>query len=344
MSKTNHLEQLVNEADTMRSAMRTAQRADLMRATRERAGELLDAINTAVADGEFDEAAAILAGFFRPLVESEHAAEVDSLLSTLVACAPQIKDPERRFQIHEVAYIEAFLKGEDAADDHCTQLFVIAEASGSNDLLARALTARCRLGLRDEDAASVEADARALADVAAELGDNIHAGFAPHMVANLREMQHRPADAIELFTESSQLFADAGAEHLVLTEVFNLAACHLDVGQTTEARNRFDQTYRLMQQLGNNHIEPELLSSLAALVTEEGDSDVAALLIGASEAAQQRHSRVLYPMEAKAAKHTRLRLEENLGDEGFEEQRSAGLELTFREAVRLAGLGSATTD
>jgi hypothetical protein len=34
-------------------------------------------------------------------------------------------------------------------------------------------------------------------------------------------------EAVDLFTESRRLFAGAGADHLLLTEAFNLAACRL---------------------------------------------------------------------------------------------------------------------
>ncbi len=341
MSERGELERLVSEADAARLRLRTVDRAELVRATQARARDLFDAIAAATDAGDDDRAAAVLCGFFVPLIESDHAAEAEEWLSELISRKAEFRNPERRFQLHEVACVKAFLKGENAADHHCSELFAIAEATESDDLLARALTARCRLGLRNDDAASVEADARALADVGARLGDSFHAGFAPHMLANLREMQDRPAEAIELFTESSRLFAEAGADHLLLTEVFNLAACHLDLGQLEPARDGFVRTYRLMRQLGNSHLEPELLSCLATLVSHEGDADTAARLVGASQAAQRRHDRVLYPSEAKAAERTQLSLERSLGQTAFEQRRCEGLTQTVDDAADLAGLGPA---
>lgn len=120
--------------------------------------------------------------------------------------------------------------------------------------------------------------------------------------------------------------------------MFDLAACHLDLGDLEAARSCLVQTHRIARQLANGHIEPELLSRLGMLIADEGDPDAAALLVGASEAAQQRHDRVLYPAKAKAADRTRLRFEQDLGRERFDERRSQGMTHPFDEAVNLAGL------
>jgi len=160
-----------------------------VRATQARAREPFAAIDSATRAGDVDQAVTVLCGFFVPLVESEHATEAETRLAALVAREAEVSDPERRFQLHEQTYVEAFLEGEKSADDHCRELFAPAASTASDDLLARALTARCRLGLRHGDATSVESDAAALAEVAARLGDSFHAAFAPHMLANLRELQ-----------------------------------------------------------------------------------------------------------------------------------------------------------
>ena len=341
MGEGGELERLTAEADTARLTLRTASRASLIRATQARAHDLLDTIAAAIEAGDADGATAILCGFFVPLIESDHAVEAETQLAGLLSREAELRDPARRFQLHEVAYVEAFLKGQDSADDHCSELFSIAEATGSDDLLARALTARCRLGLRDEDAASVEADAAALAALGERLDDRFHAGFAPHMLASLREMQDRPAEAVDLFVESSRLFGEAGADHLLLTEVFNLAACRLDLGHLDAARDGFLETYLLMQQLDNHHLEPELLSCLATWMCDAGAADTAARLVGASQAALRRHDRALYPSEAKAADRTRHRLEQALGQAEFEVQRLEGLTRTLDATVDLVRLGPA---
>ncbi len=108
-------------------------------------------------------------------------------------------------------------------------------------------------------------------------------------------MQGRTAEAVELFTESSRLFAEAGADHLLLTEVFNLAACRLDLGHLDAARDDFLETHLLMRKLEDHHLEPELLSCLATSMCDAGDADTAARLVGTSQAALRRHDRVLYP-------------------------------------------------
>ena len=71
--------------------MRTARRAEIVRATQERADELFDSISAAVDSGQLDEAVAILSGYFVPLVESEDAARADGLLSELLPRAAEIK-------------------------------------------------------------------------------------------------------------------------------------------------------------------------------------------------------------------------------------------------------------
>ena len=309
-------EQWAAQAEEARIAYRSRNRKALRRVVQDNLASLIETLESGIRSGSTSLTARILVGYARTLEDLGYNSQVKGWIGQLLAGLRPDDEPQALFGLHELEYTDAFLGGAtQEAAQHCERMFDIATRAQSNPLLARALTAQCRIDLRNEDAAAVETHAAALAACADLIRDDFYAAFAPHMLANLREMQGRTTEAVACYKQSSARFEKSGADHMLMVEAFNLAACSLDLGELGSARDGFRRTADLVTELDDDHLLPELLSCLAGLADAEGKAAKAARLTGAAASALDRAGRVLYPAEQKASAELRARLTDTLGAE-----------------------------
>lgn len=121
-----------------------------------------------------------------------------------------------------------------------------------------------------------------------------------------------------------------------------MATALRDLGRTEEtsgdlaaARGAFDESLRLMQQLGQHHGVPDCLEGIAAVVTEES-AERAALLYGAADALRTSLGARRLPDQQDWYERKLDATRHRLGAEAFEAAFARGRLLPLDEALAIA--------
>jgi predicted ATPase/DNA-binding SARP family transcriptional activator len=119
--------------------------------------------------------------------------------------------------------------------------------------------------------------------------------------------------AAELSAEAVELQRHLGQLHLLLNPLFNLGLAAVMLGRHAEAMERFSEGVELARELGSSEALIYSLEGIAAVDVAEGRAALAALRLGAAEAASERIGMTLEPLERELHERTAAAAAEALG-------------------------------
>jgi hypothetical protein len=142
--------------------------------------------------------------------------------------------------------------------------------------------------------------------------------------------------ARDLYEESIALNRGLGEERMVAGELRNLGYVELNDGHTDRARELFGTSRAEAERLGFEGLKPYIVGDAAALAAEKGDTEGAAVLAGAAEAAFATSGTIPDPDDAAERRQLSDRLSRALGPEGAAAGYAAGRRLSVAQALERA--------
>jgi hypothetical protein len=129
---------------------------------------------------------------------------------------------------------------------------------------------------------------------------------------------------------------ETGNAATISSEAGNLSMVERQLGHLDEAAALAREALEIDHKRGDQWAMPYKISALAAVATDRGDFDRAAMLIGAAEAMMEREKADWPPDERPHYERMLTRLPRGLGPDVFERLRAAGRAMSIDEAVEFA--------
>jgi non-specific serine/threonine protein kinase len=225
------------------------------------------------------------------------------------------------------------------------QALAIGRRTGDPTVTAQALTGLARLALRSGNASDIK-EARWLCREALTITEGIQDGAgrsnALHVLAVAAQMAGDFEEARTLMNERIAEAREAGNLATVSSEAGNLSMVERQLGHLDEAEALAREALDIDHRRGDEWAMPYKVSGLAAVATDRGDFDRAAMLLGAAEAMMEREKADWPPDERPHYERMLSRLPRGLGPDMFDVLRAKGRAMSTDDAVAYA-LESATT-
>jgi non-specific serine/threonine protein kinase len=240
----------------------------------------------------------------------------------------------------------AFWPGYDErASEYHHQALTIGRRTGDVTITAQALTGLARIALRSGNASDIK-EARWLCREALTITegttDRIGRANATHVLAVAAQMAGDFEEARTLMNERIAEAREAGNLATVSSEAGNLSMVERQLGNLDEAEALAREALDIDHRRGDEWAMPYKVSGLAAVATDRGDFDRAAMLLGAAEAMMEREKADWPPDERPHYERMLSRLPRGLGPDMFDVLRAKGRAMSTDDAVAYA-LESATT-
>jgi predicted ATPase len=181
--------------------------------------------------------------------------------------------------------------------------------------LYAAATARGDLGLAKQYAEQAEKAAQ-------EVNDHRTAGVAAASLGHLA-LHERDYERARVLFERSMVEME-GEDYGLVANLGNLALAALRLGELDEAAAKIRENLALSLRLHDHVSTVHALAVLAAVLTERGQPEVAARVLGACAALLEEEGLSLQELEAELYEETEATLQEQLGESGFTSQLDAG--------------------
>ena len=194
-----------------------------------------------------------------------------SLLLAAGTAESQEQSASEADQLLDSAY-ENFRSGNTtesrSAADKALALGLEQENTG---IVGRALTALCRLALRDNDAARLDELTGRLAELAEDSGDQRWRVYGIHMQAEMARMNKRLDAADDLYVESLELSQEIGLTGMVAAENFNRSFIAVARGDFDAASAQVGNYFRISADSSDGEPGAYGLIALANLLAARDD-------------------------------------------------------------------------
>jgi tetratricopeptide (TPR) repeat protein len=260
--------------------------------------------------------------------------EARSHVEAALAIDPE-QSPALRVKVLAIASDVARGQGDvDRARAFCEESLVLARRLGDPRGVGRALH---ELG----EAAMAQEDLEGAADFFEEaIAVGRSAGFnAAGSVGNLGYVALLQGDyvrALTLSREAMRLFQERGHTSGVAVALSNLADATLLLGDMEEARVRIRESLELARALGFKEVIASGLEASAALLADRHRLDLAARLIGASDAVRKDIDLSQTPAERRIRDTVDATVRASLGNDVVETLQDEGRKLGIDDAIALA--------
>jgi hypothetical protein len=192
-----------------------------------------------------------------------------------------------------------------------------------------------RVALRDADFDRVRTIAQEARAAARSARDERLERMPLHMEAVAARMSGDRGLARRLYEESIEFNRRLGEERMVAGEFHNLAYVELHDGRFARAKDLFAQALAEARRLDYEGLFPYLIGDAAVISAEEGETERAARLAGAADAAFVAGGQVPDPDDAAEQDRLRAKLVDLIGDEAFRALHEEGERLTIEQALAL---------
>lgn len=170
-----------------------------------------------------------------------------------------------------------------------------------------------------------------------DLGDSFEVANIHQVLGGIRYWHNGDIAAAEAEEKAAAaIFRELGEDGWVANTDWYLAIFATARGRFDEAARRYRATLRVAVQYTVTLLQWKSVLGLAAVAMECGRADDAARLLGASEAARERHGSELFPADLPAHERATSGALAALGEHGFETARQAGRDLTVPEILAMA--------
>ena len=248
--------------------------------------------------------------------------------------------PPSRARVLMVAGSLAYGHGDnEQSEKYCEGALELSEQAGDK---LRAGWARIGLGLAAMSKTDHEAAAALLQEALRSFREADQDFDVAHVTAYLGILaltRGEEGKATQAFEEGLAVARRIGDRSSAYIALYNLAQVALSRGEHDRAATLFEEGVTLSEQLGDRANAAYCLEGLATVAGSRGEEERSARLIGAAEALHEAVGVPVYvyyepyrSLYERTVSATRCRL----GEEGFEEARAEGREMTFEQAVEYA--------
>jgi tetratricopeptide (TPR) repeat protein len=224
-------------------------------------------------------------------------------------------------------------------DRRATQLFERALTIGRGledaPLISQALGGLVRVAFRTD-----VSEGRRLAHEALEVSeaadDENGISNALHLMGVGAQIAGDLPEAGDWMTRRLALVRTTGNEFLIASEASNLAMVERQLGELDAAEALCREALEIERRIGARFTTPFAISGLASIALERADTERAAILVGAAEAAMDATQMAWPPDELPHYEALLDRLPDAMGPTAFEEARARGRSMGWDEAVDTA--------
>jgi hypothetical protein len=208
-------------------------------------------------------------------------------------------------------------------------------------MISQALGGRARVALRTDVAEGRRLAAEALA-VSDAAHDEATRSNALHLLGVGAQIAGDLAEARDWMTQRLALVRGSGNEFLVASEAANLSMVERQLGHLDEAEALDREALEICVRIGDQFTRPFAIAGLAAVATERGQYERAATLVGAAESIMEAQAMAWPPDERPHYERMLADLPEAMGDQPFEQARSAGRAMPADDLIAYALAGRPT--
>ncbi len=174
---------------------------------------------------------------------------------------------------------ENFRSGDlDASRSAAEQALSLGTSRDDPDTVGGALTALCRVALRQNEAARIDALTKDLVEMASSTGNGKWRVYATHMRAELARMNGNLDAADGLYSDSLELSKALGLDGMVAAENFNRSFVSAARGELESAREQVHAYFTLTAEMNDGAPDAYGLIALANLLAAEVRLDAAAIV------------------------------------------------------------------
>jgi tetratricopeptide (TPR) repeat protein len=234
----------------------------------------------------------------------------------------------------------AFWPGDDQrASELHGQALAIGRRTGDPTVTAQALTGLARIALRSGNAADIK-EARWLCREAMTItegtDDKVGRGNAMHVLGVAAQMAGDFEEAREMMNKRIALARETGNLATVSSEAGNLSMVERQLGNLDDAESLAREALEIDFRRGDSWAMPYKVSGIAAVWTDRGDFERAAMLVGAAEAMMEREHAEWPPDERPHYERMLTRIPRALGEDEWERVRTIGRAMSSEETVAFA--------
>jgi len=271
-----------------------------------------------------------------------HASEALARLDAALVAAGPVVGAARAKALRGRGLIRIQLRRLEEAEADGRELLALAAHATDPDLRAMALVVLGGVAHARGEYDRARTFHQELAVLSRQTGDDALLAVALGSgLADIALNESRFQDAAALSTEAFDIALTAGDVPGLVTPLGNLASALLGLGRADEATERFAESLRHAQEIGDPLSIAWALAGLGAAAAALGRPQPAARLLGAADAALTTSRSGLHPFEAR--RHTQAidQLRNELGDEAFTAAWLQGQTMTPDDATAL-GLDEAS--
>ena len=197
------------------------------------------------------------------------------------------------------------------------QALSIGLSNADTDIVGGALTALCRLALRDNDASAIDKLTTELRSIAISSGNPKWHVYGTHMRAELARMNGRLDEADDLYRESLELATQIGLVGMVAAENFNRSFISVAKGDLDQARAQINEHFRVSASGNNGSPGAYGLIALANLLAARDELEQAAVVVFATQRIFYEQGIVPDPADAAPLQKTESIVSERLSKEAL---------------------------
>jgi len=300
----------------------------------ERLGELLPAIAFFVEAGRTDDALRLADALYRFWITKQRFDE-GAVWFDRVLASPGGDDRLRGQATLHAGFMPFWLGDDERAAELFGRSLEIGRQLPDQPMISQALGGLARVALRT-DVAEGRRLAREALVVSENAADERGRSNALHLLGVGAQIAGDLVEARDWMTQRLALVRSMGNEFLVASEASNLSMVVRQLGNLDEAEALAREALEIGRRICDEFTKPFAMSGLAAIATERGEFERAAILVGAAEKIMETQNMAWPPDERPHYERMLADLPEAMGSDGFAEARSRGRSMTASEAVEFA--------
>jgi non-specific serine/threonine protein kinase len=232
-------------------------------------------------------------------------------------------------------FMPFWMGDDDRARSQFSQGLEISRRLDDAPLISQALGGLARVALRTDvpEARRLALEALEVSDAA---GDVAGRSNALHLLGVGAQVAGDLSEAREWMTQRLALVRSLDNPFLVASEASNLSMVERQLGNLDVAEELAREALVVGRRIGDEFTKPFAICGLAAIATERGDCERAAILLGAVEAMMEAQKMEWPPDERPHYEHMLAELPKVMGAGDFEHARKVGQLLPSADALALA--------
>ncbi len=229
---------------------------------------------------------------------------------------------------------EEFRSGNAEASKLAARNALLIGASNSDsDVIGGALTALCRVALRESDASAIDELTAEMQKVALSSGQQKWYVYAIHMRAELARINGRLDEADSLYLESLELSTRIGLTGMVAAENFNRSFVSVARGDLEGATNQVSEFFRVSASRNDGAPDAYGLIALANLLAARERFEQAAVVVFATQRIFDELGIVPDPADAAPLQSTETLVMERLSSDALASAKAHARDASVRTLI-----------